>query len=45
MNDVGFKIEEEDYLTSGPATRLDHSRGLCSRVLLKYKKGQRKLLT
>ena len=26
VNDVGFKIEEEDYLTSGPETRLDHSR-------------------
>ena len=37
-------ISKED-LASGPGTRLDHSRVLRSRVLLKYKKRQRKLLT
>ena len=29
----------------GPETRLDHSELLCSKVLSKYKKRQRKLLT
>ena len=39
MNDVGFVIAEEEDLALGPGTRLDH---LCSRVLLKYKKGTEK---
>ena len=44
VNSVGFVIVEED-LTLGPGTRLNHSRDLYSRVLLKQEKGQRKLLT
>ena len=37
LNNVGFVISEED-LASGPGTSLDHSRVLCSRVLLKWKR-------
>ena len=44
MNNIGFVISEEDDLALEPGTRLDHSELLYSRVLLKYKKGQRKLL-
>ena len=42
VNNVGFVISEED-LALGPG--LITQEFLCSRVLLKYDKGQRKLLT
>ena len=47
VNCVRFMISEED-LALGPGIRVDDSKAqelLCSRVLLKYKKGQGKLLT
>ena len=43
VNDVRLMISEEEDLALGPGTRLDQL--LCSRVLVKYVKGQRKLLT
>ena len=45
VNDVGFVISKEEDLASGPGTGHDHSRLFYSRVLLKYKNRQRKLLT
>ena len=42
---LGFMASRGDEFDLGPKTRLDHSELLCSKVLLKYKKKQRKLLT
>ena len=42
---VRFMISYEEGLASGPGTGLITQELLCSRVLLKYKNGQRKLLT
>jgi len=38
LNNLGFMISEEKDLALGPGTRFDHSRVLCSRVLLKYER-------
>ena len=42
MNHVGFVISEEELQDQGPG--LITQKLLCSKVLLKYKKEQRKLL-
>ena len=38
VNDPGFMISEED-LTSGPRTRLDHSRAFLQQSFLKGREG------
>ena len=45
VNCVGFMISKEEDLALGPGTSLDTQELLYSRVLLKYEKGQGKLLT
>ena len=41
----GFVIFGEEDFDLGPELRLDYSKLLCNKVLLKYKRNKRKLLT
>ena len=45
MKDLGFLVSGGEEFNLGPVMRLDHSELLYSRVLLKYEKEQRTLLT
>ena len=45
VNDVGFMISEEEDLASGLWPGLIIQELLCSKVLLKYKREQRKFKT
>ena len=45
MNGAGFVISEGEDVPSGPGAGLITQELLCSRVLLKEEKGQKKLLT
>ena len=43
MDSAGFKISEEEDLTSGPRTRLEHSRALAYQSFIKVRKGTEKV--
>ena len=42
MDSAKFMISEEEDLTSGPRTKVDHSRALAEQIIIKVRKGTEK---
>ena len=42
MDSARFNVSEEEDLTSGSRTRVDHSRALAEQIIIKVRKGTEK---
>ena len=42
MDSARFNVSEEEDLTSGPRTKVDHSRALAEQIIIKVRKGTEK---